>query len=238
MRNHGLPAICILVLLGTANAAADGGPVPDHYYLSGYQPRDWSGFYGGIQGGGLWGRFEFREFEADLLFPTSVRLTADSSSFVVGGVLGIAGQYRSWVFAGEMDVEFADFSGAVISPAGNRLSQEMNVFGSLRGRFGYALDRVLPYVTAGVALGKVDFEGSESGAFPDRISDSQTAFGFTVGAGVEFAFRENWSAGIEYRYTDLGEFLNGDEFKESNFGFAGSNRFSMVQARLIWRFGK
>ena len=35
-------------------------------------------------------------------------------------------------------------------------------------------------------------------------SATSTKIGWTAGAGVEYAFMSNWSAKIEYLYTDLG----------------------------------
>ena len=33
--------------------------------------------------------------------------------------------------------------------------------------------------------------------------DSKTLAGWTVGAGVEYAFTDSWSGRLEYRYTDF-----------------------------------
>lgn len=37
------------------------------------------------------------------------------------------------------------------------------------------------------------------------IRMSENRFGWTVGAGVEHAFTNNWTARIEYRYSDFGK---------------------------------
>jgi outer membrane immunogenic protein len=64
---------------------------------------------------------------------------------------------------------------------------------------GYAFDRFLPYITGGGAYG--DVKGSLLG-----VGDfKQTKAGWTGGAGVEYAFIDNWSAKIEYLYVDLGK---------------------------------
>ena len=69
----------------------------------------------------------------------------------------------------------------------------------MRGRIGYAFDRVMPYVTGGLAVGDV---GAESAASP---ASSDTNVGWTVGGGVEAALAGNWTAKIEYLYVDLGD---------------------------------
>ena len=71
--------------------------------------------------------------------------------------------------------------------------------GTARGRIGYAFDRFLPYITGGGAFG--DVKGSLLGAGDFK----QTKAGWTAGAGVEYAFIDNWSAKIEYLYVDLGK---------------------------------
>ncbi|MGO9330018.1 MAG: outer membrane protein, partial [Steroidobacteraceae bacterium] len=73
------------------------------------------------------------------------------------------------------------------------------VFGTLRARFGYAFDRILVYGTGGVADGYV-----QAGFNPPATFDAANNFGWIVGAGVEFAFADNWTAKVEYLYTDLG----------------------------------
>ena len=74
-----------------------------------------------------------------------------------------------------------------------------NWLGTARGRIGYAFDRFLPYFTAGAAFG--DIKGTV-GAVNDF---SATKVGWTGGAGVEYAFIDNWSAKLEYLYVDLGK---------------------------------
>ena len=70
----------------------------------------------------------------------------------------------------------------------------------MRGRAGYAFDRVLFYGTGGAAFGNVQ-GGPVGGPF-----DSGTQIGWTAGAGVEFAFTPNITANVEYLYVDLGNF--------------------------------
>ncbi len=62
----------------------------------------------------------------------------------------------------------------------------------MRGRLGYAADRVLFYGTAGGAVGDV--------------TAGQSA-GWTAGAGLEAALTENLTARIEYLYLKLGNIL-------------------------------
>jgi opacity protein-like surface antigen len=38
-----------------------------------------------------------------------------------------------------------------------------------------------------------------------NVDNAETLSGWTIGAGVEWAFYRNWSAKIEYLYTDVGD---------------------------------
>jgi high affinity Mn2+ porin len=76
-------------------------------------------------------------------------------------------------------------------------------FGTARGRIGYAFGNLLPFVTAGPAWGqtKVDLNDQNGNVVSSK---STTHVGWAVGAGVEYALRDPWSATFEYNYIDLG----------------------------------
>ncbi|AXS41429.1 outer membrane protein [Breoghania sp. L-A4] len=96
----------------------------------------------------------------------------------------------------EADLGFADI--AKRSTAGGvalRTSSDWN--SSLRARAGWAFDRYLVYGTAGLAVADVDWTSAGG-------SDSTTAIGYTVGAGVEGAVSDRVTARVEYLYTDYG----------------------------------
>jgi len=74
---------------------------------------------------------------------------------------------------------------------------------SIRARMGYAFDRLLLYVTGGVAFADIERKYYTFG--PDTLdSFSDVRTGWTVGAGAEYAFTQNWSVFGEYRYSDYG----------------------------------
>ncbi len=107
-----------------------------------------------------------------------------------GGYNWQAGQF---VFGGEGDVQI---SGADDTFAPWKFSNPW--FGTLRGRAGVALDNILLYGTAGLALGGMRGEAGGS-------SESKTHLGWAAGAGIEVGFAPNWSAKVEYLYIGLAE---------------------------------
>ena len=80
----------------------------------------------------------------------------------------------------------------------------------MRGRAGIAFDRVLWYATGGWAFGARLPSGpltSSNAAGPistTAFSTSSRMNGWTVGAGIEWAFLDHWSAKLEYLYIDFG----------------------------------
>ncbi|MDT6940718.1 porin family protein [Brucella pseudogrignonensis] len=87
---------------------------------------------------------------------------------------------------------------------------KLRTSGAVRARVGYAFDRWLPYVAAGVAIGSVKNTVSASGnidgqAFDVSESKSKTHVGWTAGAGVDYAATDNVILRLEYRYSDYGK---------------------------------
>ena len=70
----------------------------------------------------------------------------------------------------------------------------------MRGRIGYSFDRVMPYVTGGLAVGDI------RAATPGLAGGTSTNAGWTLGGGVEVALPGNWTAKAEYLRVDLGSF--------------------------------
>jgi outer membrane immunogenic protein len=112
------------------------------------------------------------------------------------------------------------------------LNSKVTWLATVRGRVGYAFDRFLVYATGGVA-----FAGGTLTVRHDasRASDRQTHIGWTVGGGVEYAIDDNWSAGLEYRYVDLGRRTYVDA---AVIGGTANIRLALhtLMARLSYRF--
>ena len=95
-------------------------------------------------------------------------------------------------------------------------SRKLDYFGTLRARFGFvATPSFLLYATGGLAYGGakastsiVQFDANNgvpgNAPYGSFGSYSGTKLGWTVGAGGEWKFAQNWSAKLEYLYYDLG----------------------------------
>ena len=111
--------------------------------------------------------------------------------------------------------------------------RNMDFDASVRGKLGYAFDRILLYGTGGVAFGDVKTTFSAVGVGTVG-STSDVRVGWTAGGGISYAITPNWEFGAEYRYTDLGN-------KTVNFPLVpttGTNyfNFNAVRAVLTYRF--
>jgi outer membrane immunogenic protein len=128
--------------------------------------------------------------------------------FLIGPTIGANFQVDSFVFGAEADFDGSWIDGKKSSPfcanvgfgAGAQCETKNFWFSTLRGRFGYAADRVLFYGTAGGAIGDVSAGVSSGSGSPFQRS---TKGGWTAGAGVEAALGENLTARIEYLYLKL-----------------------------------
>lgn len=191
---------------------------------------DWTGFYIGANGG--WG-------SADTdwtLVGVGPEGGHHASGGTVGGQIGYRWQSGQFVFGVEGQGNWADFSGdniSLIFPL-NRNRTRIDAFGLITGQVGYAWNNVLAYVKGGAAVVNNKYE-LLSVAGPLLASTSDTRWGATVGAGLEFGFAPNWSVGVEYNHIFMGD-------RDVTFaGFAGTDRISqdvdLALVRLNYRFG-
>ena len=87
----------------------------------------------------------------------------------------------------------------------------LNWLGTTRARLGFATldqDRLLLFVTGGFAYGGGTASISSVGpnGYAWYGSSSSTQVGWTVGAGAEYAFTNNWTVKAEYLYYDLDQY--------------------------------
>jgi outer membrane immunogenic protein len=155
-----------------------------------YSPvYNWTGFYLGIQGGGAWGDSEWSSSDS-----------FNVSGGLIGGTIGYNWQAGSMVLGLEGDAAWTNISGDTNSCIATNCETSVNWLGTVRGRLGFAFDRIMPFIAGGLAFGNV--EANPAGG----AGRTETQFGWTIGAGLEVALAGNWTAKAEYLYVDLGDF--------------------------------
>jgi outer membrane immunogenic protein len=239
-------AASILVLGTAAASAADLAP---RYYKA--PPvvtalYNWSGFYGGINGG--WGTSHncwTRTATVGVAIAPISEGCHDPSGGTVGGQIGYRWQANSWVFGLEAQGNWANFSGSNVSLLFGGLATnrtKIDAFGLFTGQVGYAWNNVLAYVKGGAAVTDNKYQGLATlgGFVTDRVND--TRWGGAIGAGLEYGFAPNWSAAIEYDHMFMGthNYAFNSVFPVAGFNTRNNDirqDVDLVTVRLNYRFG-
>jgi outer membrane immunogenic protein len=202
---------------------------------------NWTGFYIGIQGGGGWSRVaqtDARPFSSD---------TYNGTDGLIGGTLGFNAQFDRVVLGLEADGSGSWVKGYTIGTdpvSGNcggappRCFSNLQSLATFRARAGVTMDNVLPYLTAGLAVGSLHGEDGDIAANGAFGAGTKTVVGWTAGFGVEAMFNQIWSLKVEYLYVDFG---NRAIFNDSVAGviFPENLRYTanLLRAGLNYRFG-
>jgi outer membrane immunogenic protein len=197
---------------------------------------DWTGFYIGGHVGGGWasggaGTTTYDEHVGGPQFQTPLSLDVSSSGGLFGAQLGYNKQMGTWVFGIEGDFTGTSLRGSYSTPnfttapyAGTAtpvaeggitsMSQDINWLATIRGRLGHTWGQGMAYVTGGLALANIDYNGNNGdyfgrscnnrfGAFPlctFPTQSNKTKVGFAIGTGGEYMLTQNWIVRAEYLF--------------------------------------
>jgi outer membrane immunogenic protein len=242
-----MTAVAASAMVGSAYAAdLPSRKAPPMAYVPPVPIFTWTGFYVGVNAGGAFranNNNNNNAFFPGAPFAFANNGNGNNARFIGGGQAGVNWQINQFVLGVEGD-------GQVL--VGNNNNNGNNFFGfgnngnntrflgTVRGRGGIAFDRLLVYGTGGVAFGTGptinNFNPFLVGAgpfFTNANNGNNWRVGYAVGAGVEYAFLNNWSVKVEYLYTDLGRTNN------NNFFLANNNlreRNHIIRAGLNYHF--
>ncbi len=182
-----LAGIAFCALVPAAALAADlpaAVPMKGPAYVAAY---NWSGLYVGVNAGYGW--------------------ASGSLKGALGGAqLGYNVQMGSVVLGLETDIQATGMKATmtIVDPPDTITdTQKLTWFGTTRARVGFAVDRLLPYFTGGVAYGQRKSDGTVTGGVTGNYTMSATKVGWTAGAGIEGALAGNWTWKVEYLYLTL-----------------------------------
>lgn len=245
-------------LMATSAVAADLPIIEPIYSTPLY---DWNGFYVGINGGYGGGVFEHPFAVStdegggfvDVLTGT---IDVTAGGFVGGVQAGYNWQWSDNFLLGiEADIQGSSIDGRVSlnitdgvddllpfdtldADAGTRLDW----FATLRPRIGWVNDRFVVYGTGGLAWGQTtsSISASIDGTSVFDTSITNDRFGWTIGAGIEYALTDTITFKTEYLYTDLGsEEIASEDLSDdppTTFTMDSDVAFHVVRAGLNFQF--
>jgi outer membrane immunogenic protein len=195
------------------------------------QVFSWTGCYLGAHVGAGSGRTDYSTSNPNFFqnfAATGEAIRVDTSGALGGGQVGCDWQFApNWVIGIEGAAAWANIKGNTdVAPNAlttGALNAKTDFLASVTARVGWTWDRWMLFGKGGVAWAhdKYSFDGQTRipGCFaqtgpvaclidptgtPFAYNASQTQIGWTVGAGVEWAFLNNWSGKLEYDFYDFG----------------------------------
>lgn len=178
---------------------------------------NWTGFY---LGGTVGGHFGHAEVSADAGV-TAIDSVSATSLRPQGALAGLQAGYN-WqigqvVVGIELDGNWLDGTAsrtltnfrAPFNPADVMTNTASSVFlATLRPRLGVVFDRLLLYVTGGLAFSTIKTSDTFTslGGTALAVNNNSTCTGETIGGGFEYAFLDSWTFKAEYLYVSFGSF--------------------------------
>ncbi len=244
-----------------ADIISEEPPMPAPVEYS--EPSDWTGLYVGGQAGVAFGGSRGAAGVEGFPDDSGTFRSKRDTGFTGGGHVGYDRQIGNVIVGGVADFNYIDkdrragvvLEDGTVDDSAYSNKTKVEYFGTVRGKAGYAMDRVAVYGTGGLAYGKVKNDRSGDATF---VSASGTAYdvtgdsdkdkvGYTVGAGVDVLATQNVSFGLEYLYTDLGKAKSQADFDAVSAVAAGDPAdfsaetktdvdFHSVMAKASYRF--
>jgi outer membrane immunogenic protein len=225
--------------LGTTAMAADMPMKARPMEAAAYS---WTGFYIG-------GNVGFGRSSKSWDYFDGVGYTAEgdhnATGPTAGGQIGYRMQAGSWVYGVEAQGNWANLRGYNTSTGSpseffdTDNHTRIDSFGLFTGQIGYAWGAALLYVRGGAAVVNERFSIYDTFS-PTLLAETRaTRWGGTVGAGLEYGFTPNWTAGISYDHVFL-------DTKNFDIGAVGGGVYQtdrirqdldIVTLRLNYKFG-
>ncbi len=200
----------------------------------------WTGFYVGVEGG-----LDFIKTRGS--FTTTLQTTGSYSTNKTAGLLGGLVGYNYQIgqlvvgLEGNLDAVLGGKKSSTFLDSGLNLitaSTRTTYAGDIRGRLGYAFDRALLFIDGGVAFGdaKTSLTGAP-GLGLTAVSLNTRNVGYTLGAGIDYAFTNEWIGRAEYRYSNFGSKSYATAAVRTFNNASVKSDSSAVLVGLIYKFG-
>jgi outer membrane immunogenic protein len=211
---------------------APPAPLPPPVY-------SWTGLYVGGNAGGAWSSTDWTFFNG----VNSEAFSQDRASWIAGGQIGYLYQFSpNWVAGVEVSWSGTHLDTTSLSVLNADRSRQSSIIDLLlvTARLGYASNNWLGYIKGGYANSRVEFNTFVASTGQVTTRSSERDGGWTAGAGFEYGFTPNITAGVEYNFARLNI---GDRNQTVSPGFivpetvSGANAdIHSVWARLNFKF--
>jgi outer membrane immunogenic protein len=212
-----------LALVPAGMHEAVAGPAR-HPVAATMSPPAWTGFYLGLNLGGISERSNLTGFQpvpgalTSYCFfsgsPGACTAGSQTATGVLGGAqIGYNFTNGQWVYGAEADFDLSNAkktTGGANGPYtffGNWTAKNgIQDFGTARLRLGYDFNGIMPFVTGGLAFAKTadSFSGGSFAGAPFAFSGTSWRTGYAVGGGIEMLLSRNISIKAEGLFYDLG----------------------------------
>ncbi|WEK06025.1 MAG: TonB-dependent receptor [Candidatus Devosia phytovorans] len=198
---------------------------------------DWTGFYAGIHGAQLNGNAEALDFKR-YVGATMV----EDRNFYLGDIDGVGiglqggANYQlssNFVLGVEGEVSWGGTEFSAMTSRDTYFDGSIDWLASLSARAGFSADRFLVYgkggvTVAGTSMGRVIAD--------NRMISQDSASGWTLGAGVEYAVSDNLSIKGEYSFTTLSGGSYGGTMPGQTTTTGGLFKTDQVKIGMNYRF--
>ncbi len=252
MQQHNLSPLIFALLVGiaTTQTSAIAASADNSIESNQETPYEWTGTYAGVNLGAVWSGSEFNAYHPNMVpaNPNGAYNGAIAGAEVNPGLqFGYLKQFQNnYVVGAEADFSYPNSSTHFqqndpdVNAMYDRFTLHNNLQGSLRLRAGYAIERFLPYITAGISFASMGLSYNNENS-QEAYSKTTTQTGWVLGGGLEYGLLSNLSIRTEYLYTDYGKALNLSiptvQNTVDNLGAAHASLYSnVVRVAINYRF--
>jgi outer membrane immunogenic protein len=112
--------------------------------------------------------------------------------------------------------------------------------GTVRGRIGWAFDRLLVYGTGGAAFASLKDQFTDPpgvGPIGFTSAPSSSVSGWTAGGGIEYAFADHWTAKAEYLHVGFPDrSVTTTVFPGSAYSFVFKDSLNIARVGINYKF--
>lgn len=177
-------------------------------------------------------------------------VSGSASSWLAGAQAGYNWQRGQWVYGVEGDLSATHLNknlnlilqNPALATATAHVNADIDWYGTVRARLGWAQGPWMFYGTGGLAYGHADLNSTITGAtLALNGQTSSVRTGWVAGAGIDYKWSQNVILSINYQYVDLGNLsvgssatsLAGEALSQNANSHA---QFQIVTAGLSWLF--